>query len=609
MTRTLMESWRNWRVRTATRRAALRVLVTTLPARALCLIALSLLTGALPAVFAALVGRLVTEVTDRTAAASDLPPTLGLLAATLVATEIVGWGRSVLQTDVYRRFDECLMARLMERILGVPDLEPFEDPELSAKRDLAARITRFGPGELVSGLSQKWTLQAGGVAAGVLVAWSFSIPAAVILAALWFLVGAALQTSYYRANPFWSHPLRRAEYLKRLGLQPPAAKELRIFGLSRWLSARYGHEWMQVMEALWRSRRVGARWLLLLALLVTAVNASTLGAAVHAVLTGLLSVGALTVLLQGLFGMAAIASQEGDVYIENGAVPIPDLLEFEERLPAPSRAGKVATAPAVDRAIAFKDVRFGYAGRSRPVFDGLDLEIPAGRSLAIVGLNGAGKTTLVKLLCGLVQPQRGRITVDGQDLAAIEPEAWRRRIAVIFQDFVHYQLSCRENVGFGAVEAMDGPAGEQHIRASLEKAGMGSLLATLPRGLDTPLTRSYAGGVDLSGGQWQRVALARALMAVEFGARVLCLDEPTAQLDARGEADLYQRFLDLTRGLTTIVISHRFSTVRRADRIVVIERGEIVEDGHHDELVAAGGRYSRLFETQAARYREARDDG
>jgi ATP-binding cassette subfamily B protein len=233
------------------------------------------------------------------------------------------------------------------------------------------------------------------------------------------------------------------------------------------------------------------------------------------------------------------------------------------------------------------------------VLRGLDLTIEAGRSLAIVGLNGAGKTTLVKLLARLYEPGSGRILVDGRPLTDFDVQTWRRRVAAIFQDFVHYDLPVRDNVGFGAVELLHDDA---KVRSALDRAGALALVEELPQGLETTLSRSYADGAELSGGQWQRIAIARALMAVEGGASVLVLDEPTANLDVRAEAAFFDRFLELTRGLTTILISHRFSTVRRADRIVVLEHGRVIEDGTHAELLALRGRYAELFHLQAARF-------
>src|SRR6266850_1108722 len=219
--------------------------------------------------------------------------------------------------------------------------------------------------------------------------------------------------------------------------------------------------------------------------------------------------------------------------------------------------------------------------------------------LAIVGENGAGKTTLINLLCGFYEPTAGRIVVDGVDLAEIDKRAWQRRIAAVFQDFAKYPLTLRENVVLGHPgRAADY---ETRIRAG-QRAGIMELVEGLPQNWNTVLSKKFEGGTDLSGGQWQRVALARAMFALECGAGVLLLDEPTANLDVRAEAALYDRFLDLTAGLTTIVVSHRFSTVRRADRIVVLEGGRIVESGSHDQLIALDGRYARMFDLQARYY-------
>jgi ABC-type multidrug transport system fused ATPase/permease subunit len=245
--------------------------------------------------------------------------------------------------------------------------------------------------------------------------------------------------------------------------------------------------------------------------------------------------------------------------------------------------------------IRFRDVRFAYPGGA-PVLEGFDLTIPAGSSLAIVGQNGAGKTTLAKLLCRLYDPQQGGIEADGVDLRELDLAGWRSRVTAVFQDFTRFELPLRDNVA---------PAGadDQAILAALQDAGAGGLAA-----LDTVLARGYQGGTDLSGGQWQRVALARALCAVRLGAGVVLLDEPTAQLDVRGEAEIFDRILAATRRCTTILISHRFSTVRHADRICVLEHGRVVELGSHDELMALGGRYRTMFELQAQRFGASEDE-
>jgi ATP-binding cassette, subfamily B, bacterial len=248
------------------------------------------------------------------------------------------------------------------------------------------------------------------------------------------------------------------------------------------------------------------------------------------------------------------------------------------------------------RQIRFRDITFAYPGGA-PVLDGFDLTIPAGTSLAIVGQNGAGKTTLAKLLCRLYDPQNGAIEIDGTDVRDLDLEQWRTRLAAVFQDFTRFELSLRDNVA---------PAGapDDVVVSSLADAGASRLAR-----LDTVLARGYDDGIDLSGGQWQRVALARALCAVKEGAGVGWLDEPTAQLDVRGEAEIFERLLAATRHCTTILISHRFSTVRHVDRICVLEKGKVVELGTHAELMALNGRYRTMFDLQAQRFAAEDEEG
>jgi ABC-type multidrug transport system fused ATPase/permease subunit len=245
--------------------------------------------------------------------------------------------------------------------------------------------------------------------------------------------------------------------------------------------------------------------------------------------------------------------------------------------------------------IRFRDLTFSYP-RGAPVLDRFDLTIPAGSSMAIVGQNGAGKTTLAKLLCRLYDPQSGVIEVDGRDVREFTLESWRNRVTAVFQDFIRFELSVRENVA---------PAGapDEVILAALEAAGASTLGS-----LDTVLARGYEGGTELSGGQWQRIALARCLCAVKQGAGLVLLDEPTAQLDVRGEAEIFERLLAATRHCTTILISHRFSTVRHADQICVLENGKVIELGTHRELIALGGRYRTMFDMQAKRFGSGQDE-
>lgn len=577
---------------------------------------LALLAGALPAVFAALVGVLVGQLSEVVRSGLDSPAghraavALVEIAVVLIGTELVGGAQDVVSTDLYRRYDGYLLGRVMSAALSHDDLTIFDEPELAASVDRAVRVARFGPGELVSGLSAQWTVRAQGLAAAVLVG-AYWPAAAVGLTAVWLVVARALQASYYRANPFWTDPLRRARYVQGIGLFPRWAKEVRIFGLAGWLVDQYRLESIAMMSQLWRARRAGRGVTAGLGCLVLAAHLMVLAVLVASASSGGLSVGAVTVILQGLFGMSMIASMRGDTWIENGAVPVPDVLALEQALQSSEQTirddgisgGTAERMPC--EFISFDRVSFRYPGRDELVVDGLDLRIQAGTSLAIVGLNGAGKTTLVKLLSGLCQPTAGTVTVDGTDLTRLDLVSWRRQLAVIFQDFVRFEMPLRDNIAFGSVEQS---LADSVVMRLAELAGAGELLATLADGASTVLSPRFTGGVDLSGGQWQRIAFARALMATRGGARVLVMDEPTAHLDVRAEAEFYASFLDLTKGLTTIVISHRFSTVRRADRIVVLEHGRITEDGSHSELLEARGRYARLFRLQARNYADRGHD-
>jgi len=307
---------------------------------------------------------------------------------------------------------------------------------------------------------------------------------------------------------------------------------------------------------------------------------------------GRLGLDQVVVFAQVAVGTSMIAFGGLNWALDGASAPVAAVLRLRDAM-APKgglRPGTRSAAGMPASEISFRDLTFAYESGDRPVLDGFDLTIPAGTSIAIVGQNGAGKTTLAKLLCRLHDPQGGAIVVDGVDLRQLDLDEWRQRVTAVFQDFIRFELTLRENVA---------PAGapDEDILAALEQAGAHDLAD-----LGTVLARGYDGGTDLSGGQWQRVALARALCSVRVGAGVVLLDEPTAQLDVRGEAEIFERILTATRECTTILISHRFSTVRHADRICVLEGGRVVELGTHDELMELGGRYRTMFDLQASRF-------
>lgn len=585
---------------------ALSTLARAYPGWLTLVFVLAVATGALPAIFAVFVARLVEDLPAAVDGGFGSPAgeavirTLTCIAVVLILQEcaLLRW---VIAEDLFWRYDGYLLGRIMRTTLSARRLELFEDPMLAEKRDRGIKFVPASPGEIIAGYEGKWTVLAQGVSATIVVTtvWPF---AALGLVAVWLVFASTLHGDYMQGREGMADPKRRSRYLRDLGLMPEWAKEVRVFGLVDWLGDRFGREWTRVMEGLWRARRTHRARVVLAFTVVVAANATVLGLASQAALENRLGIGALTLLVQGLLGMVALADQSNEHLIDLGALPMPDVVELEAAVgDLPDRDGWIAVAERPTREICFESVSFAYPARDVVVFKDLDLRIEAGRSLGIVGLNGAGKTTLIKLLTGLESPSSGRITIDDTDLADLDQQSWRRTVAAIFQDFTRYELPARDNIGFGAIDSTD----DASMLTAASRAGAADLLADLPNGLDTPLSRRFAGGVDLSGGQWQRIALARAIMAVQGGARVLILDEPTAHLDVRAEADVYDRFLDLTRGLTTIVISHRFSTVRRADRIVVLDGGRVTEDGSHEELVAANDQYARLFHKQAMRYDDA----
>ncbi len=367
-----------------------------------------------------------------------------------------------------------------------------------------------------------------------------------------------------------------------------------MFGLADWVVERFRSRRRRLFDLRWEATRLKERPLVWSILLVLGANVVVFWSMAGAALDGHLTLARLVTFASAVIGASMIAFGGLSWALDGTAAPIAAVLRLkgtmakEGALPAGYEAAKAMPA----REIRFRNVTFAYPHATEPVLKDFDLTIPAGSSLAIVGQNGAGKTTLAKLLCRLYDPQQGAIEVDGKNIRSLEIDGWRSRITAVFQDFIRFELSVRENVA---------PAGAPDglIRQALEEAGMGHLGS-----LDTVLARGYPDSTDLSGGQWQRIALARVLCAVKFGAGLVLLDEPTAQLDVRGEAEIFGRILAATRKVTTLLISHRFSTVRQADRICVLEHGRVVELGTHDELIAAGGRYKTMFELQASRFED-----
>lgn len=556
--------------------------------------------GLLPALFAVVIGLLVGAVQR----GAPLTTPLVLTGVVFILLQVLSPLHQALGANLGSRTAAWLYDELTLACVRPPGLGHLEDPrlttDLTMARDFDLGIS--GPplsismGFIASGLVE----MVGGLASAVVLAgyswWAPLVLVGAWLATHWLLRESAVWRD--RNTEEVRQAERHADYAYRLAVEPPAAKELRFFGLDNWVIARFKDRRVRLHELRWEATRLRERPVLWSLLLVLGANLLVFVAMAADASAGRLELARLVTFASAAVGTSMIAFGGLSWALDSAAAPAGAVLRLQDSM-RPAGALVLGSRPAKGlpaREVRFHDLTFAYPKSAEPVLDGFNLVLPAGSSLAIVGQNGAGKTTLAKLLCRLYDPQSGAIQIDGIDLRELELGSWRSQVTAVFQDFIRFELSLRENV------APHG-APDEVIRAALAQAGAAHLA-----GLDTPLSKGYAGGTDLSGGQWQRVALARALCAVKLGAGVVLLDEPTAQLDVRGEAEIFNRILQATRHTTTILISHRFSTVRHADRICVLERGKVVELGSHDELMALGGRYRTMFNLQAARFGEATEE-
>jgi ABC-type multidrug transport system fused ATPase/permease subunit len=549
--------------------------------------------GALPAVFAVAMGWLVGAVQH----GESLAAPLGLMGTTFVLLQVLTPVHQAVSANLGSRVSAYLNDALAKACVGPPGIGHLEDPELSEDLTVAREFDHGQTGppmylnvDFVAGSLVELV---GGIASAV-VLFGFTWWAPLVLVAAWSATHWLLRESGVwkdRNTAEVRSAQRHAHYAYELAVEPDAAKELRLFGLADWTVRRFTERRRRLFELQYAATRLRERPMIWSLLIVVMANGLVFWALGAAAIDGRLPLDRLVVFAQVAIGVSMIAFGGLNWALDGAAAPVAAVQRLEPAM-APAGALSVGNASAgrgpVE--IELRGLSFSYPQSDRQVFDGLDLTIPAGSSLAVVGQNGAGKTTLAKLLCRLYDPDSGTIRVDGSDLRELDVDAWRTRVAAVFQDFLKLELPLRDNVA---------PAGapEADIRAALADAGADDLAD-----LDTRLATGYGDGTDLSGGQWQRVALARALCAVRHGAGLVLLDEPTAQLDVRGEAAIFDRILTATRDVTTILISHRFSTVRHADRICVLEQGHVVELGSHDELMALGGRYRTMFDLQAQRF-------
>jgi ABC-type multidrug transport system fused ATPase/permease subunit len=502
------------------------------------------------------------------------------------------------------RFSTALDRMRIASCLDLPGLEHFESAALADRLE-AASWSKSGPPALLERLItlvRRGTMLVGSLLILTRLAWW--APLIVSVTAIGIGVNdwrhAGKRATIVRQE---TGRLRFADYHRQLAVEPAQAREIRLFAIGDWLAARHHRFWAEGSRAVFADLRRQLSENSLLNVVRAATLLVPLVVALVRLHSGSLGTEAFTAVIfalrtssNGMFVLEGIPGR-----LRETAVFLPDLFaiaQLPQRDPRLRTDGRAPVPRRLRDGIRFEDVVFRYPGESTAVLDGLTLHLPAGQSLALVGENGAGKSTLVKLLCRFYDPVAGRITVDGVDIRDFDLATLRERIAVVFQDFVKLPVSVRDNL----LVATGEPGTAQPLPESARQAGASGLIDALPSGWDTVLSREF-GGVELSGGQWQRLALARLLAGrAAHGAPVLILDEPTAALDVRLEAELYEQFEELTRGATTLLISHRFSTVRMADRVAVLERGRIIELGSHDELMDAAGRYAELFTLQARRF-------
>ncbi|MFI1175772.1 ABC transporter ATP-binding protein [Streptomyces melanogenes] len=563
-----------------------------------------------------IVDRLDTTNIDELTSAVALP--LTVYGVTLFVGYVAEVFLKPLEFVAAARIDGCHRAEIMRLTTGHPSIAPLETPGVQALiREAGAEPDHGVTPPSQGALTQlRWlTRLIGAVAASAVLAryswWlapTLLIPSAVglyIRSRQYFAairaLGAALQEELH------------ADVWRSAATSAAEGKDVRVFGFADWMverMQRHIHKgnapfWGHVMRV---ARQSWLQFGLALIGLLPVYVAVTYDAA-H----GRTPIDVQTAVLVAAWSLFQALGTGEEVYrmVSAGRVlrareELRDHMALPKRgKPTPVDPLPTSNAYAKPPHVRFDNVSFTYPGTDRRILDRLDLEIRPGELLAVVGLNGAGKSTLIKLLAGLYEPDSGRITADDTEVGALGWDAWRTRVSVVFQDFVRYELPAADNVALGQASK---PADLAAVQAAATEAGFDDVLERLPDGWNTPLVRSRTGGVDLSGGQWQQVVLARALYSVRKGARLLVLDEPTAHLDVRTEFDVFHRLAQHRGDTSVVLISHRLSTVRQADRIVLLDEGRITETGTHDELIALGGAYATLFAIQSERFQQDLDD-
>ena len=584
-------------------RRAIALVWTTNPRLTLAIAGFTTLAGVLPAAVAWVGARIVDAVVTAVATTHDPRLALryvlveGLLVAGVAAAQrLLSLCQSLLRAQLGQRVN----VMILEKALTL-ELAHFEDADFYDKLTRARREASSRPLSLVMrtfGLAQNAVSL---VSFSVLLA-HFSPWAVVVLVIAGlpaFIAEARFSGDAFRLFRWRSPETRMQMYLETVLAREDHAKEVKLFGLG----GRFLQRYRDIFRRLYHEDRALTMkrdaWGLGLGLIATVTLYGAYAWIAIEAVRGVITLGEMTMYLmlfrQGQAAVSASLAAIGGMYEDNLYLStLYDYLETE----VPPAPGTLARGPQPQDGVRFEQVTFRYPGAEQPALVDIDLHLPPGASLALVGENGSGKTTLIKLLTRLYRPTSGRILLDGLDLEAWDADVLRRRIGVIFQDFARYQMQVGENIGAGDDDYFED---EARWRAAAERGQADEFIAALPGGYRTQLGKWFREGRELSGGQWQKIALSRAFMRTR--ADILVLDEPTAAMDAQAEADVFEHFRRLATGRITILISHRFSTVRMADQIVVLERGRIVERGSHRELVDLAGRYAHLFALQARGYK------